>query len=128
MKTTVKTTGKIVFGNSIKLSTIDAIKSTRENLDLLYPERITYLVLHHGTVFYSKLEIVDDKLLTDCNNLIDLNGCNLIYIIDDSNIDMIEPLSKSKCNFSMDYVILDNDPVVINWEYGEFLDVKNVIK
>ena len=127
MKTTVKTTGKIVFGKSINLSTIEAIKSTRENLDLLYPDRITYLVLHHGTVFYSKLEIIDDKLLTDCNNLIELKGCNLIYIIDDSNIDVIEPLSKSKCNFSSDYVILENDPIVINWEYGKIIGVQNVI-
>lgn len=108
------------------MSTIEAVLSTRDNLDVLYPERMTYLVHHKGSILYTKFDMVDDKIKVIGGNFIDLDDTNMIYITEDGT-DVIEPLTMSKCKFTLGYVLSDNDPIIIKWDDGEIIKVKNAI-
>lgn len=126
MKTIEKTKGKIIFGGAIGMSTVEAILSTRESLDALYPDRVTYLIQYMGVTHYTNFDLVDGKIKIIGGSLAELAKINSIYVADDES-DTMEPLTLAMCRFSLGYILRDNAPIIITWEGSEILNVTNAI-
>lgn len=110
------------------MSTIEAILSTRDNLDLLYPDRMTYIIHHRGSILYTKFDMVDDQIKVIGGSLINMKDARVIYVVEDKDeSEFIEPITLSMCCFSLGYIMSDNDPVIIKWKDGEISEIHNSI-
>lgn len=125
MNITRKTKGRIVFGGSLEMSTIEAIKSTRQNIDLLYPDRMTYTVHYKGKFHYTLLEIIDGQLKTVNGVLLNLSDTNIVYVIYDADEDFIEPLTKYRGCFGLGFELTNNGNVYLTWRDGELFEVSD---
>lgn len=114
MNTSNRTTGKLVFGNGLRITTIDAIKSSRGDLDMIFPDRLIYMVHNKGKVYETQLELVGDKVKTLDDNMLWLVDTDMIYVVEDDS-EVIEPLRK--CMGTITKAVHD-DPITINWRDG----------